>query len=167
YYAMLLILKMNDQNNDNNLISFLMSRHRLLQFDKVETSQFRLRAPKISRNLSSNNNEDTLTNLHSPSLQNDSNSEQSSCSNFNIVENFNNDDLQSGYDESNNDNLDLDNIQYENESYDTNLESQDDIETILTDTDSSSEIFDDTNYLLWNQECQFGAFENFTTMAMF
>ncbi|CAG8680802.1 16907_t:CDS:2 [Cetraspora pellucida] len=101
-----------------------MSQHQLLQFNKVKTLHFYLQASKILRNLFSNNNEDTLTNLYSPSLQNDS------------------------YDESNNDNLDWDNIQYEYKSYNTNLESQDDIKTILTYTNSSSEIFDDTNYLL-------------------
>ncbi|CAG8778808.1 8449_t:CDS:1, partial [Cetraspora pellucida] len=49
-----------------------MSRHRLLQFDKSETLQFHLRAPKTLRNLSSSNEDIFLTQLNNFTLQNNS-----------------------------------------------------------------------------------------------
>ncbi|KAF0473317.1 hypothetical protein F8M41_024882 [Gigaspora margarita] len=135
-----------------------MLRYHFYQFNKFEASQFRLRASKISRPLFVNN-EDTLTNLHNSSLQNDNNNSQyqqnTKQSSFNIIENFTNDNLQSNS-ESDSDNWynsSWDNIQYENN---TNLESQNNNESIFTNTDNSdnssnnsdnlSEIFDNINF---------------------
>ncbi|CAG8836218.1 33307_t:CDS:2, partial [Gigaspora margarita] len=61
------------------------------------------------------------------------------------------------------------NEQYENNLYDTNSESDNSEEKMFfTDIDNATGIFNDTIFdLTWDQESQFGTFENFTTMAMF
>ncbi|CAG8819102.1 9053_t:CDS:2, partial [Dentiscutata erythropus] len=104
----------------------------LSQFDKSETSQFRLKVPKTSKKLSFDNDENSS--IHS---YNESQSWQYKNKQFDDYE-FNS--------------LSLNNIQYENESCDTDSRSQD------TDNkaENLSEIFDETNFdLKWNQECQF------------
>ncbi|CAG8854634.1 23906_t:CDS:2, partial [Gigaspora margarita] len=83
----------------------------------------------------------TLTNLHNSSLQNDNNNSQyqqnTKQSSFNIIENFTNNNLQS--------NSESDSDNWYNSSWDN--------------------IQDENNTNL--EKSQFGAFENFTTMAMF
>ncbi|CAG8725686.1 27692_t:CDS:2, partial [Dentiscutata erythropus] len=142
-----------------------MLQHRLSQFDKFETSQFRLRAPKTSKKLSFDNDKNSSIHSYNESQSWQYENEQFDDYEFSINENINN--LQFDDDEFNSDDWDslsLNNIQYENESCNTDSRSQD------TDNEAEnlSEIFDEPNFdLKWNQECQFGTFENFTTMAMF
>ncbi|RIB22568.1 hypothetical protein C2G38_2033473 [Gigaspora rosea] len=50
----------------------------------------------------------------------------------------------------------------------TNTDNSDNSDNSSDNSDNLSEIFDNIKFdFLWNQESQFGAFENFTTMAMF
>ncbi|KAF0354353.1 hypothetical protein F8M41_015070, partial [Gigaspora margarita] len=65
-----------------------------------------------------------------------------------------------------NDNEFGDDIEYDNEIYNTNSDnSTSEDETTFVDI---SEIFDETNFnITWDPEDQFGIFGNFTTMAMF
>ncbi|CAG8779756.1 5742_t:CDS:1, partial [Cetraspora pellucida] len=95
---------------------------------------FHLRAPKILRNLSSSNEDIFSTQLNNFTLQNNSyqssswqyEEEQFDCNNLGINKDFNN--LQFEYNESNDNylnSLSWDDIQYENESCDADLEGQD------------------------------------------
>ncbi|CAG8672080.1 19475_t:CDS:2 [Dentiscutata erythropus] len=77
-----------------------MSRHRLSKFNKFETQQFCLRAPKISKNLSSNQED--------KSINEDSNID---------YDEFN-------YDNWSNNELNWNNMQFENESYDIDLKKE-------------------------------------------
>ncbi|CAG8836226.1 25662_t:CDS:2, partial [Gigaspora margarita] len=150
-----------------------MSRHRFLYFDKSEHSQFRLRAPKTTKNLSINHK-----NISSKHL-NDLNYFLLSQDNSDELQQNNSDEFPSWQHEncSNNESSDnyepesnsWNNEQYENNLYDTNSESDNyEEEMFFTDIDNATGIFDDTIFdLTWNQESQFGTFENFTTMVMF